>query len=100
MYKRQEIGCRVTFVSPRPPEGLRPDIPYVQAGKLRVLGERTVEAVQADSVTLPCEGVFILRPSMAPAELLPGLSSIQLFAARLLRPWQDWACLLYTSRCV
>ena len=69
----REIGCRVTFVSPRPPEGLRPDIPYVQAGKLRVLGERTVEAVQADSVTLPCEGVFILRPSMAPAELLPGL---------------------------
>ena len=69
----REIGCRVTFVSPRPPEGLRPDIPYVQAGKLRVLGDRTVEAVQADSVTLPCEGVFILRPSMAPAELLPGL---------------------------
>ena len=69
----REIGCRVTFVSPRPPEGLRPDIPYVQAGKLRVLGDRAVEAVQADSVTLPCEGVFILRPSMAPAELLPGL---------------------------
>ena len=69
----REIGCRVTYVSPRPPEGLRPDIPYVQAGKLRVLGDRTVEAVQADSVTLPCEGVFILRPSMAPAELLPGL---------------------------
>ena len=45
----------------------------MQAGKLRVLGDRTVEAVQADSVTLPCEGVFILRPSMAPAELLPGL---------------------------
>lgn len=38
-----------------------------------MLGDRTVEAVQADSVTLPCEGVFILRPSMAPAELLPGL---------------------------
>ena len=37
----REIGCRVTFVSPRPPEGLRPDIPYVQAGKLRVLGERS-----------------------------------------------------------
>ena len=70
----REIGCRVTYVSPRPPEGLRPDIPYVQAGKLRVLGDRTVEAVQADSVTLPCEGVVILRPSMAPAEPLPGLA--------------------------
>ena len=69
----KEIGCQVTYVSPRQPEGLRPDIPFVQAGKLRVLGDRTVEAVQTDSVTLPCEGVFILRPSMAPAELLPGL---------------------------
>ena len=69
----KEIGCHVTYVSPRQPEGLRPDIPFVQAGKLRVLGDRTVEAVQADGGTIPCEGVFILRPSMAPAELLPGL---------------------------
>ena len=69
----KEIGCQVTYVSPRQPEGLRPDIPFVQAGKLRVLGDRTVEAVQADGGTIPCEGVFILRPSMAPAELLPGL---------------------------
>ena len=25
-------------------------------------------------MTFPCEGVFILRPSMAPADLLPGLA--------------------------
>ena len=69
----KEIGCKVTYVSPKPPEGLRPDIPFVKAGKIRVLGDKAVEAVQADGGTIPCEGVFILRPSMAPAELLPGL---------------------------
>ncbi len=39
-----------------------------------MLGEKKVEALRAGSVTLPCEGVFILRPSMAPADLLPGLA--------------------------
>ena len=45
-----------------------------EATRLEVLGEKKVEALRADSVTLPCEGVFILRPSMAPADLLPGLA--------------------------
>ena len=49
---------------------------------------------------LPCAvysgdtGFFSGARSLVPlleAELLPGLSSIQLFAARLRRPWQDWA---------
>lgn len=35
--------------------------------------------------------VPLLEAEGAEAELLPGLSSIQLFAARLRRPWQDWA---------
>ena len=70
----RELGCRVTYVGDQPPEGLRPDIPFVKATRLEVLGEKKVEALRADSVTLPCEGVFILRPSMAPADLLPGLA--------------------------
>ena len=70
----RELGCRVTYVSDRPPEGLHSDIPFVKAVRLEVLGEKKVEALRADSVTLPCEGVFILRPSMAPADLLPGLA--------------------------
>ena len=37
--------------------------------------------------------VPLLEAEGAEAELLPGLSSIQLFAARLRRPWQDWALL-------
>ena len=70
----RELGCRVTYVSDRPPEGLHSDIPLVKTVRLEVLGEKKVEALRADSVTLPCEGVFILRPSMAPADLLPGLA--------------------------
>ena len=56
------------------PEGLRPDITFVKATRLEVMGEKKLEALRAGSVTLPCEGVFILRPSMAPAALLPGLA--------------------------
>ena len=69
----KEIGCKVTYVSPKEPNGLRPDIPAVKAGKVEVLGGQKVEGLRAGSATIPCEGVFILRPSMAPAELLPGL---------------------------
>lgn len=69
----KEIGCKVTYVSPNPADGLRSDIPAVKAGKLEVLGEQKVEGLRAGGTTIPCEGVFILRPSMAPAELLPGL---------------------------
>ena len=69
----KEIGCKVTYVSPKEPNGLRPDIPAVKAGKVEVLGGQKVEGLRAGSAAIPCEGVFILRPSMAPAELLPGL---------------------------
>ena len=69
----KEIGCKVTYVSPNPPDGLRPDIPVVKAGTVEVLGGQKVEGLRAGSATIPCEGVFILRPSMAPADLFPGL---------------------------
>ena len=69
----KEIGCKVTYVSPNEPNGLRPDIPAVKAGKVEVLGGQKVEGLRAGGAVIPCEGVFILRPSMAPAELLPGL---------------------------
>ena len=69
----KELGCHVTYVSAATPEGLRPDIPFVKAGRVEILGGKTVEGVRAGGLTLPCEGVFLLRPSMAPAELLPGL---------------------------
>ena len=69
----KEIGCNVTYISPNEPDALRPDIPAVKAGKVEVLGGQKVEGLRAGSTTIPCEGVFILRASMAPADLLPGL---------------------------
>ena len=70
----QELGCKVTYVSDKAPDGLRPDIPFVKAPKVEITGEGKVEALRAGSTTIPCEGVFILRPSVAPAGLLPGLA--------------------------
>ncbi|MBM6723616.1 MULTISPECIES: NAD(P)/FAD-dependent oxidoreductase [Oscillospiraceae] len=69
----REIGCKVTYVGPGQPDGLRPDILTVKAGKVEILGEQKVEGLRAGSAVIPCEGVFILRSSMAPTDLLPGL---------------------------
>ena len=71
----QEIGCQVTYVSQRPPEGLRPDIPVVTASRLEIRGERQVEALAADGAALPCQGIFLLREAVAPTDLLPDLET-------------------------
>ncbi len=70
-----EIGCQVTYVSPQQPKGLNPEIPYVKANRLAVEGEGSVEALTADGAKLPCQGVFILRDSVAPTDLIPGLET-------------------------
>ncbi len=70
----QGIGCRVTYVSDRPPEGLDPVIPFHRAARLEVVGEQEVRALRADGRELPCAGIFLLRASVAPADLLPGLA--------------------------
>ena len=69
----QELGCKVTYVSDKAPDGLRPDIPFVKAPRVEIAGGAAVEGVKAGSAAIPCEGVFILRPSVAPTDLLPGL---------------------------
>lgn len=71
----QSIGCQVVYVSPQPPEGLDPAIPYVKASRLAVRGEQTVTGLEADGSLIPCAGVFILRSAVAPADLLPGLAT-------------------------
>lgn len=68
-----ELGCRVTYVSRKEPKGLNPAIPVVLASRLEIVGEGAVTALRADGKELPCACVFLLRPSVAPAELLPGL---------------------------
>lgn len=69
----QEIGCQVTYVSAKEPEGLREDVPFVKAPKVEVLGDEMVTGLKAGGEVLSCEGVFILRASVAPTDLLPGL---------------------------
>lgn len=68
------VGCHVTFVAPKRPEDLPEDIPYIKAARLEILGENIVTGLQADETTLPCQGVFILRDTVAPDTLFPGLA--------------------------
>ena len=68
------LGCRVTYVSPRPPAGLDPAIPYVNAARMEITGSSAVSALQADGREIPCDGVFLLRHAVAPTDLLPGLT--------------------------
>lgn len=70
-----ELGCAVTYVSGQPPEGLSTAIPFVQAHRVEIQGESRVETVMADDAALPCEGVFVLRESVAPTDLLPELET-------------------------
>lgn len=69
------IGCQVTYVSARAPEGLAEGIPVVLAHQLAVLGEATVTGLRANETTIPCAGVFILRQTVAPTDLLPTLET-------------------------
>ena len=70
----QEIGCKVTYVARKSPEGLNPDIPVVLGKKLTVEGDSVVTALRADETLIPCQGIFILRSAMAPGDLLPSLT--------------------------
>ena len=62
-------------LTPQAPEGLDPDIPYVKAARLAVKGEGVVTGLEADGALLPCAGVFILRQTVAPTDLLPALET-------------------------
>lgn len=56
----REIGCRVTYFD-RPRQCI-------------ISGETAVETVTCDGETLGVEGVFLLRPTVAPTDLFPGLA--------------------------
>ena len=71
----KELGCQVVYVASKRPGGLAPDIPFIQAGRLEVLGEQTVTGLRADGAVIPCSGIFILREAVAPTDLLPGLKT-------------------------
>ena len=70
----QGIGCQVTYVSARAPEGLVPAIPYVKSGRLEIVGEDGVPALRVGDTELPAQCVFLLRSAMPPTDLLPDLA--------------------------
>ena len=56
----QKIGCSVTY--------------FDRPRQCEIRGDGRVESVTCDGRTVPVEGVFILRPTMAPTEMFPGLA--------------------------
>lgn len=54
------IGCAVTY--------------FDRPRRCEITGGATVSAITCDGVTAAVEGVFLLRPTMAPADLFPGLA--------------------------
>lgn len=71
------LGCQVTYVSQKDPEGLDSEIPVVKANRLEIQGTQMVTGLVADGTVLPCEGVFVLRDAVASTDLLPQLETKQ-----------------------
>ena len=69
------IGCQVTYTGRKAPEGLDPEIPFIQAGKIEIQGEQTVTGALLDGVPFPCHGVFVMRQAVASTDLLPQLET-------------------------
>jgi len=71
----QEIGCTVTAIGDgRDLGGLQAGIKVIESRKIAVIGESKVEALQAGDEQIPCEGVFILRNTVAMDSLMPNLA--------------------------
>lgn len=68
-----EIGCKVTFVSAKKPEGLAQEIEYIKGSVTKITGEDSVTGVSVGEKILQVQGVFILRAAIAPSALLSGL---------------------------
>lgn len=71
----KNLGCQVTYLAPKRPEALEADIPFVPTGTVSIQGQLTVTGLTANGETIPCAGVFILRPAVAPTDLLPTLAT-------------------------
>ena len=56
----REIGCSVTY--------------FHKPRQCTIQGEKTVESITCDGETAEVSGVFLLRPTMAPTDLFPGLA--------------------------
>ena len=71
----QGIGCQVTYISAREPEGLVPAIRWVrQTGRLEIVGEEAATALRIGDTELPAQCIFLLRSAFPPTDLLPDLA--------------------------
>ena len=71
----QGIGCQVTYVSAKEPEGLVPAVRWVrQTGRLEIVGEDTATALRIGDTELPAQCIFLLRSAFPPTDLLPDLA--------------------------
>ena len=72
----KEIGCTVTVVSDgRDLGGLNGEITVIEGKKIAVLGDGQVEGLTVGEATIPCQGVFILRNTVAMSSLLPSVET-------------------------
>ena len=70
------IGCEVKYFAKKEPvSGLNEGIEVICAERFEITGTNRVEALVADGVEHPCDGVFILRSSVAVDVLLPGIKT-------------------------
>ena len=69
------VGCDVTFFCPSGAEAAPScALPTVKASRFAVLGNGdTVTALEADGVSYPADGIFLLRNTPAASALLPEL---------------------------
>ena len=63
----RKIGCTVTY--------------FDRPGQCEIQGRERVESVTCEGRTVAAEGAFILRPTVAPTELFPGLTVEQGYVA-------------------
>jgi thioredoxin reductase (NADPH) len=77
-----EIGAQVTFISPKPVEGLDERIEARLGSVVEIKGDMMgvtelvyKKAGSEETDTLSCTGVFVLRPSIAPSMLIAGLKA-------------------------
>lgn len=69
-----EIGCSVTFITPNIDTGkLKPEIEVIKGRKFEFRGDKNLSTVIIDGNEHSFDGIFIVRSSVAPDLLLPGL---------------------------
>lgn len=68
-----ELGCQVTYCGKECPAELPEGVVCRVGRRFEIAGADKVEAFIVDGESIPCSAVFVLRPAIAPGNLLTGL---------------------------